>query len=156
VHLPGAEDGRVVLEGAQGFLPPLTVSTATARLSAAVERAVKAWNADNDAEGAAQAEVSFDRLHNEPYVRQPDCALAVYAARAARRAGLDVPPPLGWESSCDARIFANEFPDRDVLVFGPGRLQDAHGPNERISLHELAAGAKMLAFLALESAGFVA
>ena len=88
----------------------------------------------------AAAVMSFDRLHNSAFVREPDCELAVYANESCRRAGLAVPSvPAGWEASCDARLFAELFRDRDVVVFGPGQLRQAHGPDETVSLRDVAA-----------------
>ena len=84
---------------------------------------------------------------------EPGSALAVYATESCKRAGLDVAPQPTVCEAGDARLFAGLFHDRDVIVFGPGRPRQADSARESISLHEIAAGAKMLAFLVLESAG---
>lgn len=143
VRLAGHEGPRLVLEGGQGFLPTHRITEVGDRLRAAARSAVP------------EVEMTFDKLHNDAFAREPDCALAVYAEEAARRAGVAAPPhPPGWGTSCDARIFADFFPDRDVIVVGPGRLEHAHGPDERIDLRRLAAAAKMLALLILDASGF--
>jgi len=83
--------------------------------------------------------------------REPDSALAVYAAESLRRvspAGPAAPRPC--EPEGDAAVLADIFPARDIVTFGPGEPSAG-----RISLHQIAAGAKMLAFLVLESAGFM-
>jgi ribosome-binding factor A len=150
IAVSGHEGDALVLEGAQGFLPTHRLSAVAERLEKAARRGAEALNA------AAGVEMSFDRLHNKAFAREPDSTLAVLATESARRAGIDAPDrPGGWEVSCDARLFAEGFPDRDVIVFGPGDLRRAHAPDECVLLRDLAAGAKMLAILILDAAGFV-
>jgi len=157
LRVTGHEAEALIVEGGQGFVPTHSLTAITGRLTSAAERAAAEFVSRNGLEaGAVRAAITFDRLHNEAFAREPDGALAVYAVESARRAGLEASEPLfGWETSCDARLFAGLFPDREVVVFGPGKLEQAHGPAESICLRDIAAGAKMLALLALESAGFV-
>jgi ribosome-binding factor A len=154
---PDAADEPLVLEGGQGFLPTHRLEAVVERLGKATRHAVAAFaDAADLSRDAAGVHLAFDKLHNRPFERPVDSALAVYAEEACRRAGIDVPqPPEGWAVSCDARLFANFFGDRDVIVFGPGRLADAHSPAEHASLSDLARAAKMLVYLVLASAGFV-
>ncbi|MFH1732217.1 MAG: 30S ribosome-binding factor RbfA [Planctomycetota bacterium] len=83
--------------------------------------------------------------------RQPDSALAVYAAESLRRVIPDGPAGARpCEPEGDAAVLAGLFPGRDIVAFGPGEPSA-----DRISLHQIAAGAKILVFLVLESAGFM-
>lgn len=83
--------------------------------------------------------------------REPGSALAVYAAESLRRVSPAGPAgPRPCEPEGDAAVLAGLFPGRDIVTFGPGEPSA-----DRISLHQIAAGAKMLAFLVLESAGFM-
>lgn len=158
LSLAGHQADHLSIEGGQGFLPTHTIDQITSRLHAAAQRAADACRADAGLDEAALAvTLTFDRLHNNAFARPPDSALAVHTTECRSM----VPdqkhdPVMGWETSCDARLFAEVFPDRDVIVFGPGQLCHAHSPAERISLHDVTDGAKMLALLVLESVGFVA
>ena len=158
IALAGRQGDALLIEGAQGFVPTHTMDQVAERLTAAAARGAAELCAQAEAEkGSAAARISFDKLHNNAFAREPDSELAVYAAESCKRAGLGVPDqPTGWETSCDARLFADHFRDRDVVVFGPGQLHHAHSPDERMSLREIASGAKMLTLLVLESAGLVA
>jgi len=43
----------------------------------------------------------------------------------------------GWDASCDARLFAGEYPYLPVITSGPGELQFAHADNEQLYLPDL-------------------
>jgi len=143
IRLAGHSAPTLVVEGSQTFLPTHGVEEVCDRIGRAARSALP------------RAEVTFERRHNDAFDRPRDSALAVYAEQAAERAGVPAAPPAGSSRSSDARIFADFFPDRDVIVFGPGRPDLAHGPDEQIDLRRLAAGARTLAFLVLEASGFV-
>jgi acetylornithine deacetylase/succinyl-diaminopimelate desuccinylase-like protein len=71
-------------------------------------------------------------------------------ADAARASGVAVVEPLrGWDVSCDARIFAREYPESAVITFGAGSLQHAHSANEQVILNDVLAAAKTVARFAL-------
>jgi acetylornithine deacetylase/succinyl-diaminopimelate desuccinylase-like protein len=72
------------------------------------------------------------------------------AIYACQQAGIWKDEPIiGWNVSCDARIFAKQFPQRDIITFGPGSLAHAHSPEEQISVTEIISAAKMMAIFAL-------
>ena len=52
--------------------------------------------------------------------------------------------------SCDARLFANEYPDLEVLTFGPGQLSYAHSDEEQIDLDEIRGASEFLALFLLK------
>ena len=47
------------------------------------------------------------------------------------------PAGTGWDVSCDARLFAGEYPDMPVITSGAGKLHFAHADNEQIFLPDL-------------------
>jgi ribosome-binding factor A len=154
IRLAGHDTDTLVLEGAQGFLPTHRLHAIKKRLAAAVSHGEEEFHTQAGLNRGPVAEVSFDRLQNDAFARAFDCELGAYATESCRQAGIALPPPRGWEASCDARLFADLFRDRDVIVFGPGHLQDAHGEGEQVRLRDIAAGAKMLTYLLLDAAGF--
>jgi len=87
---------------------------------------------------------------------EPPSPLAVYAVESCGRAGLE-PAPEGGPATphSAAAFFADLLRGREIVVFGPGR-PDAGPGRESMRLQDIAAGARMLAFLVLDSAGFVA
>jgi acetylornithine deacetylase/succinyl-diaminopimelate desuccinylase-like protein len=76
------------------------------------------------------------------------------ATTAARTCGLwKEEPILGWTVSCDARLFATEYPDMPVLTFGPGQLVHAHSDHEQIDIEEIRAAAEFTAIFLLLQTG---
>jgi len=152
VHLRGAEDERVVvLEGGQTFVPTHPVRVVQERLAAAARAAVASWTgAEGLRDGSGTVRVSFERLHNEAFAGAPGGPAAAAAGRAAALAGLpDCEVNLGWNASCDARLFHELRPEAEVLTFGAGDFKLAHGPDECMPLAALLSGAEALAWLAL-------
>jgi len=79
------------------------------------------------------------------------------ATAAAKTCGLwKDEPALGWTVSCDARLFATEYPGMEVLTSGPGQLAFAHSDAEQISLAEMRAAVEFLALFLLRQTGTVA
>jgi acetylornithine deacetylase/succinyl-diaminopimelate desuccinylase-like protein len=68
------------------------------------------------------------------------------AITAAKRCGLwNDEPVTGWTVSCDARLFATEYPGMPVLTIGPGHVGRAHSDQEQLSIEELVQAAQFLA-----------
>ncbi len=156
VALAGHCGDEIILEGAQGFLPTHKLGQISERVDSAAERGVHTLCARAALEeGSAAVKMSFDSRQRAAFARDPDSALAVYMTETCKRAGPDLPTPAAsYEAPSDASVFAELFPERDIVVFGPGRLESAHPPGETNSLKDIARGASILALLALESAGF--
>ena len=86
-----------------------------------------------------------------PVACEQDHPLDLYASDSVRLMDPDAAPRVErGEPSGDAAVLAGVFPGRDIIVFGAGWPL-----REGISLREIAAGAKMLTLLVLESAGFL-
>ena len=96
------------------------------------------------------ATMSFDKLHNDAFARDPaDPAVRAFV-ECVRAAGIGVPEPLrGWDVSCDARIFAREYPESAIITFGAGALEHAHSAQEQVSVDDLVSAAKAVARFAL-------
>ena len=62
-------------------------------------------------------------------------------------------PLLGWDVSCDARLFADERPGRSVITCGVGSLELAHSGKERIHLPELFRFIEFLTYFVLRETG---
>jgi acetylornithine deacetylase/succinyl-diaminopimelate desuccinylase-like protein len=78
------------------------------------------------------------------------------AVEAARVCGMWRDEPiLGWTVSCDARLFASEYPGLPVLTFGPGRLIHAHSDQEQIEVDEIRAAVEFLAVFLLLQTGTI-
>ena len=98
--------------------------------------------------------VTYEKLHNVAYDGDPDSPSVRNAIAAAKACGLwKDEPVLGWTVSCDARLFATEYPGMQVLTFGPGQLAHAHADNEQIGLDEIRAAAEFLAIFLLRQTG---
>lgn len=157
INLSGWKDpSHLVMEGGQGFLPTHDLEQVTRRMKAAVLRGARRYVdviglTDLDPAMAeiteADFKVTFDKLHNAAFAGDPDSPAMRDAIAAARAAGIwNDRPVLGWDVSCDARIFAREYPDDlSVITTGPGHLAHAHADNEQIDIDELVQFAGFLA-----------
>ena len=84
-------------------------------------------------------EVTYDKLHNNAFSSNPDSITFKNALEAGIQAGIIAAdePVRGWDVSCDARLFAGEYPDMPVITSGPGELHFAHADNEQLHLPDL-------------------
>jgi acetylornithine deacetylase len=62
------------------------------------------------------------------------------------------PIVCGFEAACDAMMF-NKYSEIPALVFGPGQLGSAHGPDEFMDLEQLVASVKILALAIVNFCG---
>ena len=146
----------LVLEGGQGFVPTHGIEEVMQRLRRAAQR-----GADNYLRQIGRAErgenvvtVAYEKLHNVAFDGDPDSPSVRNAIAAARTCGFwKDEPVLGWTVSCDARLFATEYPGMQVLTFGPGQLLFAHSDQEQIELDEIRAAVEFLAVFLLKQTG---
>jgi acetylornithine deacetylase/succinyl-diaminopimelate desuccinylase-like protein len=131
---------QIILEGGQGFLPTHSIENIEERMRNAFVRGVKKYlqmtGAGADSLGC---EVTYDKLHNNAFSCDPDSSTFRNAREAGIQAGIITPdePVKGWDVSCDARLFAGEYPGMPVITSGPGELHFAHADNEQIFLPDL-------------------
>ena len=98
--------------------------------------------------------VTYEKLHNVAFDGDPKSPSMRNAIAAAKACGIwRNEPVLGWTVSCDARLFATEYPDMPVLTFGPGQLAFAHSDQEQIGVDELRTATEFLALFLLQQTG---
>jgi acetylornithine deacetylase/succinyl-diaminopimelate desuccinylase-like protein len=149
----------LVLEGGQGFVPTHGIEEVMKRLRQAAQRGAENYlrRIGRPERGVDTVTVAFEKLHNVAFDGDPDSPSVRNAIAAARTCGLwKDEPVLGWTVSCDARLFATEYPGMQVLTFGPGQLAFAHSDQEQIALDEVRAAVEFLAVFLLKQTGTVA
>jgi len=155
IALPDTDSGCITLEGGQGFLPTHTIDDVRERMAAAYHRGIDDYArfAELDA-GAVTGEITFNKLNNVAFDGDPDSPTVRNLLAAAEAVGGDT-QPHGFDVSCDARLFAQEYADLTVVTTGPGELRRAHSDNEYVDLDELVDAAAMGAIFLLTEAGAV-
>lgn len=152
ISLAESSTGPLVLEGGQGFLPTHTIEQVKQRMSQAIDRLYLAHQTSYSS--LKKPNLSFDKLHNDAFARNADSRemeMALYVGHLMNVADLE--PVIGWPVSCDARIFAGEYPEKQVITVGPGTIAYAHTDNEQITVKELVDGALQLALNVLVMTG---
>lgn len=156
IDLAERDDANALtLEGGQGFLPTHELEQVCEGLQEAVLRAVRSYlTIMADSPDAIRATVTFEKLHNAAFARRTDGPAMTAMLEAGTETGVYHGEPIrGWDVSCDARIFAKEFPDAEIITFGPGLLAQAHGNDEQIDINDVVIAAETLARLALKYGG---
>jgi acetylornithine deacetylase/succinyl-diaminopimelate desuccinylase-like protein len=146
----------LLLEGGQGFVPTHTIDEVMQRLRRAAERGAENYlrQLGRREHGDAVVQVTYEKLHNVAFDGDPDSRAMQQAIAAAKQCGIwKNEPVLGWTVSCDARLFATEYPGMPVLTFGPGQLGFAHSDREQIALEEIRAAVEFLAMFLLLQTG---
>lgn len=135
-----ASINALVLEGGQGFLPTHPIEQIQKRMADAFSKGVAEYLSFIDADiNAVEPTVSYDKLHNDAFDGDPDSP----SMRRARISGIEAgiidekTPVRGWDVSCDARLFAKEYPGMPVITSGVGNLSSAHSDNEYVYLPDL-------------------
>jgi hypothetical protein len=150
------DESRLLMEGGQGFVPTHAMQQVQDRLQAAVWRGGQRYfdliGAKADARQALR--VTCDKLHNAAFAGAADSRDVLNAIEAARAAGVWKEGPIrGWDASCDARIFACEYPGMPVITSGPGLLRYAHSDHEQINIRDVAKASEFLAHFVLRQTG---
>ncbi len=141
MELAGTNDpNTLVLEGSQGFLPTHEIEEIKKRLASAFSRGIQRYIRDTGLHpDSIHYDASFNKLHNDAFACDPASVTMKSALKAGIRAGIITQenPIVGWDVSCDARLFAKEYPSMPVITTGAGNLIDAHSDHERIYLPDL-------------------
>jgi acetylornithine deacetylase/succinyl-diaminopimelate desuccinylase-like protein len=149
----------LILEGGQGFVPTHFIEEIMGRLREAVQRGAENYlrRLGRSESGSTVVRVTYDKLHNVAFDGDPASPSMRHAIAAARTCALwEEQPVLGWTVSCDARLFATEYPGMPVLTFGPGLLVHAHSDHEQIAVEAICAAAEFLAVFLLLETGTIA
>lgn len=145
--------GTLIMEGGQGFVPTHSIDDIKARLNSAMLRAVDvhgSWKKTIEKKPV----MTFNKLHNDAFDRDPGSPSILDAILCAECAGISLQSPtLGWNASCDARLFACEYPGLEIITTGPGKITYAHSDNEQITVKELAQSCAMLTLFLLVHTG---
>jgi acetylornithine deacetylase/succinyl-diaminopimelate desuccinylase-like protein len=148
-----ASPDELVLEGGQGFLPTHDIGEVMSRVARAAERGAATYlrrmgRAD---EASSVVKTTYDKLHNAAFDGDPDSAAMRTALAAAKACGMWRDQPItGWNVSCDARLFATEYPGMPVLTSGPGQLTHAHSDEEQLDLEELRTATEFVALYLMD------
>jgi len=148
----------LILEGGQGFIPTHDIIEVMDRLRRAAQRGAENYlrRIGRSERGEGVVTVAYEKLHNVAFDGEPDSPSVRNAIAAARACGLwKNEPILGWTVSCDARLFATEYPEMQVLTFGPGQLTFAHSDQEQIALDEIRAAVEFLVCFLLKQTGTI-
>jgi hypothetical protein len=179
VELPvpaGAAPSTLVFEGAQGFLPTHSMEEVKTRVRTAFLRGLGEYlSGEGLPPEAIECDVTFDKLHNEAYACDVHSPTVRQALKTATELGLMEPhrghkqasvgsgmptqprvPLRGWEVSCDARLFARQYPSLPVITFGAGSLEVAHSDLERVRIPDLLAAVCFVSLFVLRETGSIA
>jgi acetylornithine deacetylase/succinyl-diaminopimelate desuccinylase-like protein len=160
LELTGAQPATIlVMEGGQGFVPTHQITEIMQRLREAAWRGAENYlrRLDRSERGEQVVKLTYEKLHNTAFDGDPDSPTVRNAIGAAQLCGLPQDEPvLGWTVSCDARLFASEYPGMPVLTFGPGPLTLAHSDQEQIKVDDIRKAAEFLAFFLLRQTGTLA
>ena len=141
----------LILEGGQGFLPTHSLDEVCRRMREAVSVGIQAYaKLVGFQPEAIVHQTTFDKLHNDAFARPATGRAMTALLNAARSTGIYHGEPVrGWDASCDARIFARQFPDAQIITFGPGALAQAHADTEHILVADLISAAETMTRMAL-------
>ena len=154
------DPSHLLLEGGQGFLPTHSIDEVQTRLRRAVHRGADEYLKSTGLSPCAAESfiVSFDKLHNAAFAGAPDSPAMLNGIECAKAVGMYKEEDYangvrGWDVSCDARIFACEYPDMPVITTGPGSLRHAHSESEQINIPDVVRFAEFLAHYILKQTG---
>lgn len=155
--LTGHTDGNLLtLEGGQGFVPTHDITEVMDRVARAAQTGAENYLRllGRSERGSDAVKVTYDKLHNAAFDGDPDSAPMRTAIAVAKQCGTWTDEPIiGWTVSCDARLFATEYPDLPVITTGAGLLTHAHSNEEQVNIDELRKTVEFLALFILEQAG---
>lgn len=140
---PATVPGEAVLEGVLGFLPNRSKEAVIADLRSLLEGGGRNTSADC-------CSLSFTFRHDS-HVTPPESPIVRALQEVAERQGQD-PRPAAMPCSSDAWLYANQL-HLPTILYGPGRLSDAHSNHEVISLDEIEGAAAVLNGFFLEWCG---
>ncbi|HOM26220.1 MAG TPA: ArgE/DapE family deacylase [bacterium] len=132
---PSMVCGKVEIEGGIGFLPNKTLDGIKSEFEDVIKNCGDDWIVSN-------YKLSFPKLHNDSYSISPSHILVKTMERASEETGI-VPVVEGFIASCDARLF-NRVGKMPVVVFGPGKLDDAHSDHEKIKIDDIKKASEIL------------
>jgi acetylornithine deacetylase/succinyl-diaminopimelate desuccinylase-like protein len=155
---PNIESESLILEGGQGFLPTHGIEEIMKRIRQAAGRGAENYlrQCKRNEAGSQAVNVTYEKLHNAAFDGDPNSLAMRNAIATAKICKLWKNEPVaGWTVSCDARLFATEYPGMPVLTFGPGELALAHSDSEQIALRDIEKAVEFLALFLLRQTGTI-
>jgi acetylornithine deacetylase/succinyl-diaminopimelate desuccinylase-like protein len=147
---PGIEP--LILEGGQGYIPTHTNIQICESMERSMQQGISEYlNIINNQSSAVQGDANFEkRLHNHPFAFDLNGPFLNLLLEALQDSGIHQDLPLrGMDCSCDARFFVKEFPQAEVMTFGPGPIPLGHSDEEHIDIKEILMAAEAMARTAL-------
>ena len=146
---------QLILEGGQGFLPTHSIEDVMERIRNAFNKGVEEYLQFINSTDRINVDVSYNKLHNAAFDGNPQSQSFQNAKFAAIQAGLITEDSVikGWDVSCDARLFATEYPEMPVITSGPGGLKYAHADNENLSIPEFTKSVLFTTLFLLKESG---
>jgi acetylornithine deacetylase len=138
---PSTVAGHVTIEGGVGFLPNKNLTIIKKELNGAIRRIDDSWIQDHYV-------LDYPKLHNEAFECAFDHPLVTTLKNSCQRIGL-TPDVCGLDVSCDARLYAikGKMP---TVVFGPGKIEDAHSQHEKIKVDDILLAAEAITLFLIE------
>lgn len=125
---PSMVAAKSVIEGGVGFLPNRSMEQVKAEVKEVIENIDDPWLREHYT-------LSFPRLHNDSYETDYNHPAVLALQKACRDSGLNS-EVLGWNVSCDARLYA-KIGGMPTFVFGAGSILDAHARDEKIDFADV-------------------
>jgi len=125
---PSMVAARSVIEGGIGFLPNRSMDRVKNEVKEVIENIDDPWLREH-------YKLSFPRLHNDSYETDYRHPAVLALQQACRSSGLNS-EVLGWNVSCDARLYA-KIGGMPTFVFGAGSILDAHARDEKIDFRDI-------------------
>ncbi len=150
-----ADSGKFILEGGQGFLPTHSIDSVMKRMADAATKGLESYTGRFNPNSNAYCTTTYDKLHNSAFDGDPNSHSMKNATKAMKLCRLPAgdETPVGLSVSCDARLFASEYPRMPVITSGPGKLAHAHSDSECVEIAELMDSIKFLVvYILLETA----
>jgi len=141
---PSTVPGEAVLEGGVGFLPNKRMAEVKRELREVIEGAADEWT-------RAHYELDFPKLHNDAYADDPNHPAVAALAQSCRELGIEA-EVFGWNVSCDARLYHHRG-KMPTIVFGAGRMSDAHAAGEKIDFRQVLQAAQGVALMCAKWCG---
>jgi acetylornithine deacetylase len=132
---PATVPGRAVLEGVLGFLPNKSKEDVIADMRQLLEPESR------EALSGPDCSLDFTYRHDS-HVTPPDAPIVRAMQRAVRSHGGDT-SPAALPCSSDTWLYSNQL-GIPAILYGPGKLGDAHSNHEVISLAEIEHAAAVL------------
>ncbi len=140
---PATVPGEAILEGVLGFLPTRTKEQVMAEMREAIGQQGDAWL-------RKKSELDFTYRH-DCHVTPADAEVVAIMKKVVERVGGDA-IISAFPASCDAWLYSNQL-GLPTIIFGPGRLADAHSNHEKISLDDIETASDVIKSFVLEWSG---